>query len=167
MAHVAVAADEHAEFREPHALERQQPLRVARLETLQAPVGAMRGQGLDQTDTALAVDEGQDLYTAGIERQAVDRSVAAFAGHRTVDVGAAEDHLGFQERRLDERIGPRHLAGEGAQFVGIEVGGHHDLGADHAPERRRNGAFLAVHGGQTDAQLGVGMRRHRHDRRSQ
>ncbi len=127
----------------------------------------MRGERLDQADTTLAVDEGQDLDAAGVERQAVDRTVAAFTGHRAVDVGVAEDHLGLQERRLDQRIGPRHLAGEGAQFIGVEVGGDHDLGADHAPERRRNGALLAVHGGQADAQLGVGMRRYQHDRRSQ
>src|SRR5437879_11457736 len=61
MVHVAVAADEHAELGKAHALERQQPLRIARLEALQAPTRAMRGQGLDQADTAPAIDESQYL----------------------------------------------------------------------------------------------------------
>ena len=43
-----------------------------------------------------------------------------------------------------------------AKHVGVERG-HHDLGPQHTPERRRQRALLGVHGGESDALMGVGM----------
>ena len=90
-------------------------------------------------DAALAVDEGHDLHAARHQRHAVDRPIAALARQRAVDVERAERQLGLDQAGLDQGVGPRDLAREGAERVGVDL----RRTTISAPSTRRNGGAIA------------------------
>ena len=92
----------------------------------------------------------------------LDRPVAARVGDGAIDVEGAEGKLGLDEAGLDQRIGTGHLAGKGAERVGIKTVRDDDFRGQQTTERRRDRQLLGMDRRQADSRIGVGMTSHRH-----